>query len=77
MKNYRGYYIDHIRFNNEAEIDAFIKQQAIEHHQHLAYLFGCNPSIELCIAMGDHADRLVRHFSLSYEEVEAIELAAI
>ena len=77
MKNYKGYYIDNVRFHSQADIDAFIKQQAVKHHQQLAYLFGLEPTIELCIAMGDHADRLVKHFCFSYEEVEAIELAAI
>ena len=30
MKNYKGYYIDKVVFNNEAEIDAFIKKQAVD-----------------------------------------------
>lgn len=38
MKQYKGYYIDHVIFNSTAEIDAFIKKQAVEHHNRLSKL---------------------------------------
>ena len=43
MKQYRGYYIDHVIFNSTAEIDAFIKKQAVEHHNRLSKMFSEHP----------------------------------
>lgn len=33
MAQYKGYYIDHIYFNSKAEIDAYIKQNAVDEYQ--------------------------------------------
>ena len=51
MKQYKGYYIDHVIFNSTAEIDAFIKKQAVEHHNRLSKMFSERPSMELSSMM--------------------------
>lgn len=77
MKQYKGYYIDHVIFNSTAEIDAFIKKQAVEHHNRLSKMFSERPSMELSSMMSDSADRLHNLFSFSYEEIEEMEIAAM
>lgn len=76
MKNYKGYYIDHVYFHSEAEIDAFIKKQAIDRYKMFCTMFANKPSMELAVMMSDHADRLHTVFGLSYDEIEAIEIEA-
>lgn len=51
MKQYKGYYIDHVIFNSTAEIDAFIKKQAVEHHNRLSKMFSERPSYLLHILL--------------------------
>ena len=77
MKQYRGYYIDHVIFNSTAEIDAFIKKQAVEHHNRLSKMFSEHPSMELSSIMSDSADRLHILFGFSYEEIEKMEIVAM
>lgn len=77
MKKYKGYYIDHVYFNSESDIDAFIKKQAIERYKTLAVMFSNKPSMELTSMMCDLADRLVKVFGLTYTEIEELEIAAI
>lgn len=77
MKQYRGYYIDHVIFNSTAEIDAFIKKQAAEHHNRLSKMFSEHPSMELSSIMSDSADRLHNLFGFSYEEIEKMEIVAM
>lgn len=77
MKQYKGYYIDHVIFNSTAEIDAFIKKQAVEHHNRLSKMFSKRPSMELSSMMSDSADRLHNLFNFSYEEIEEMEIEAM
>lgn len=77
MKEYKGYYIDHVFFNSEEEIDKHIMDKAVERHTNLAELFASAPSIALSKAMDDSADRLHSLFGLSYEDIEDIEIAAM
>ena len=77
MKEYKGYYIDHVFFNSEEEIDKHIMDKAIERHALLAELFAAAPSIALGKAMDDSADRLHSLFGLSFEDIERIEIAAM
>ncbi len=77
MKEYKGYYIDHVFFNSEEEIDKHIMDKAVERHINLAELFAAAPSIALGKAMADSADRLHSLFGLSFEDIERIEIAAM
>lgn len=75
MKQYKGYYIDHIRFNSEAEIDDFIKQQEVNLFIRYNKSFASNPTMEASVVCSDQADRLHNIFGFSYEELEEIENA--
>lgn len=75
MKQYKGYYIDHIHFNSEAEIDDFIKQQEVNLFIRYSKSFASNPTMEVSIVCSDQADRLHNIFGFSYEELEEIENA--
>lgn len=77
MKQYKGYYIDKVIFNNEKEIDAFIKKQTIEKYQTLCKMFAKDACMELIGMMQPYEDRLRNEFGLSYDEIEALEIEAI
>ncbi len=76
MKQYKGYYIDHIHFNSETEIDNFIKQQEVDRFIRYNKIFASNPTMEASVICSDQADRLHNIFGFSYEELEEIENAA-
>lgn len=77
MRQYKGYYIDKVIFHNENEIDAFIKNKAIEKYQMLCKMFANKADNALAAIMVEHEDRLHDIFGLSYEEIEQIEIEAI
>lgn len=77
MKQYRGYYIDHVIFHSEADIDAHIKSHAIEQYQMMCRMFAEKPTMELSRLMGDQADYMHKAFGMAYSEIEQIEIAAI
>lgn len=76
MKQYKGYFIDHVIFNNEKEIDAFLKKQTIEKYQTLCKMFGNKACMELIEIMTPYEERLHNEFGLSYEEIEQLEIQA-
>ena len=76
MKQYKGYYIDHVYFHSKAEIDAHIKQEAVEEYQRRIRYFADHSTMEASIFCTEQADRLHNIFGFSYEEIEAIEIAA-
>ena len=76
MTQYKGYYIDHIYFNSEAEIDDHIKQKAVEEYQRRIRYFAGHSTMEASIFCSEQADLLHNNFGFSYEEIEAIEIAA-
>ena len=76
MKSYRGYYIDHIIFNSEAEIDQMIKEQNIRAYKSLCIRFDRDSSMENCKAMSEKGLWLLKHCGVTCEELEEIELAA-
>ena len=49
MTQYKGYYIDHIHFRSKAEIDAHIKQQAVEAYQRLIRYFADHSTMAVSI----------------------------
>lgn len=74
MKQYKGYYIDHIYFHSEADIDAFVKQQAIDRYKQMCRLFVRHSTMELSVIMSEQADRLHNIFGMDYNDIEAIEI---
>ncbi len=74
MKQYRGYYIDHIYFNSKNEIDAFIRERSIRSYKKSVEMFCREASVELSAIMADKADILVRECGLTWYEIEAIEI---
>ena len=77
MKQYRGYYIDHVIFHSKADIDAHIKNHAIEQYQMMCRMFAETPSMELSKLMGDQADYMHKAFGMEYSEIERIEIEAL
>lgn len=76
MMQYKGYYIDHVYFHSKADIDACIRQQAIESYQRLIRYFERHSTLAVNAKLIEEADRLHKVFGLSYEEIEQLEIAA-
>lgn len=74
MKQYRGYYIDHIIFHSEADIDNRIKEQAIDRYKMMVKMFMERSSMELSILLSNHADYMHNTCGMDYNEIEAIEI---
>lgn len=77
MTQYKGYYIDRIFFNSKADIDNHIKAQAVEGFKRLHRYFADHPTMEVSIRCSEEADRLHNIFGFSWDEIEAMEIAAI
>lgn len=75
MKQYRGYYIDHVIFNSERDIDSFIREQNIESYKRLCVMFANDPSMEINVMMCDKYDYLHNYCGMSFEEIEEIEIS--
>ena len=76
MTQHKSYYIDHIYFNSKDEIDAYIKQKAVEEYQRRIRYFADHTTVEASIFCTEQADLLHNNFCFSYEEIDAIEIAA-
>lgn len=74
MKNYKGYYIDKVIFNNEQEIDEFIKAQAVKAYKTAVQIFVSHSTIEASIYCDEKAERLIKDFGFTPTEVEEIEI---
>ena len=81
MKQYRGYYIDHVIFNSTADIDLHIKNQLISRVKKFSKLLdnaGAHFSAEYahgCMQEISNAEqKLHDEFGMSYEELEMLEL---
>lgn len=77
MKQYKGYYIDKVIFNNEKEIDEFLKTQAIEVYKQAVELFVNRSTMENSIYCDDKAERLVNQFGFTWEQVEKLEIETL
>lgn len=73
MKQYKGYYIDKVIFNNEREIDEFLKTQAIEAYKIAVEVFATHRTVEHSLYCDECAERLVNQFGFSWEQVEELE----
>lgn len=74
MIKYRGYYIDGFHFHSKEEIDAFIKEQAIDRYKSYCRLFSRCPTMEASIVITAHEDWMHKHCGMSYAEIEDIQI---
>lgn len=77
MKNYKGYYIDKVIFNSKADIDQFLKDQAVETYKKAVEYFTTHPTMEASIDCHSKAEILVNQFGYTWEQVEALEIATL
>jgi hypothetical protein len=77
MKNYKGYYIDKIMFNSEAEIDKFLEDQAVLKFKQLNKYFAEHASMEAAQVCEEQAKVLHNKFGYSWERIEQLEIEAI
>lgn len=76
MKKYKCYYIDKVIFRSEAEIDEFVKQQAIREYKIRCQVFAINRTIEASIYTDEQAQKLNKEYGISWEELEQMEIEA-
>jgi len=74
MKQYKGYYIDKVIFNNEQEIDDFIKSEAINAYKKAVELFVQHSTMENSIYCDERAEVLVNQYGFTWEQVEEMEI---
>lgn len=77
MKNYKGYYIDKITFNSPADIDQFLKDQAIKTYKLAVEYFTTHPTMEASNYCHSKAEILVNQYGYTWEQVEALEIATL
>ena len=76
MKKYKGCYIDKTFFRNEAEIDEFLKQQAIREYKIRCQVFATNKDMGSGIYADEQAEKLNREYGIGWEELEQMEIEA-
>lgn len=76
MKQYKGYYIDKVIFNNEKEIDEFLEKQALEAYITACKIFNSHCTIESSISCDEKAQILVNNFGYTWEQIEQLEIQA-
>lgn len=76
MKKYKGYYIDHVSFNSEEEIDDFLKQKAIEYYKITCQVFAIQKTVEASLYMDEQAQKLNKKYGISWEELEEMTIEA-
>lgn len=80
MKQYKGYYIDQVIFHSEEEIDAYIKASNIAKMQQFIRMMGNYNDPEMIMAASIEADKiaesLVKEYGMTWDEIEAAEIAA-
>lgn len=74
MKQYKGYYIDNVIFNNESEIDKHIENKAVEAYMIAVKLFMKECNIEYSMYVNEKAENLVNNFGYTWEQVEELEI---
>lgn len=75
MTKYKGYFIDNVTFNSKEAIDRFLMNQAIESYKKACRYFAEHCTMEASIYCNEKADYLHMEFSLSYGEIEQIEIS--
>lgn len=74
MTQYKGYFVDHIVFDNKQDIDEHIKAQAIETYKRAIRYFLEKGDMETSIYADEKAEYLVSQCGMTWEQVEAIEI---
>ena len=74
MKKYKGYYIDKVIFNSEKEIDEFIEKKAVDSYKTACRIFARHSTMEASKICSEIADRLVKQFGYTWEQIEEIEI---
>lgn len=74
MTYYKGYYIDHVSFNSKAEIDAFIKEQAIRGYKNACRVFYEKSDMAIAAYMAEKEEQLHDVYGLTWEQIEEIEI---
>lgn len=77
MKQYKGYYIDKVIFNNTEEIDNFLKEQALNAYKLACEMFVAHSTMENSSYCDEKAQRLVSEFGYTWEQVEELEIEYI
>lgn len=77
MTNYKGYYIDNIIFHNTEEIDSFVKKQAVDSYKKAVQLFKNHSTLANSSLCDEKAERLVKYFGFTWEQVEALEIQVL
>ena len=77
MTQYKGYYIDKVIFNSKADVDEFIKTQAIKAYEIAVEYFGTHPTMEASIYCDSKAETLVNEFGFTWKQVEELEIATL
>lgn len=73
MKAYKNLYIDGVIFKSEADIDAHLKNKAIEGFKTAVALFIDRHTMEISMHCDKLADRLHDVYGMTYAEIEDIE----
>ena len=77
MTQYKGYYIDKVIFNSKADIDQFLKDQAVEAYEKAVEYFTTHPTMEASNYCHSKAEILVNQYGYTWEQVEALEIATL
>lgn len=73
MRAHKNLYIDGVIFKSEADIDAFLKDKAIDGFKTAVALFIDRHTMEASMHCDKIADRLHEVYGMTYAEIEDIE----
>lgn len=76
MRQYKGYYIDHVIFNSKEDIDIFLKNQAVEAFKRACRYFAQTHSLEASMYEDEKAEVLHNSFGFDWETIEQMEIEA-
>ncbi|ODR35519.1 hypothetical protein [Eisenbergiella tayi] len=65
-----------MEFRNYKELENWSREQHISEYRKLAAMFNNSPSMEISSVMSDRANVLVKHFGLTWEQIEKLEIPA-
>lgn len=71
---YRGIEIDGTVFTGTQDVDAFLKERAIESYRSAVWCFDKEHSYETANRIDECAERLVNQFGMDWDEVEALAI---
>lgn len=77
MKRYKGYYIDGVVFNNEAEIDKYLEEKIMELFINACKMFISNPCMETSIHCSKLSMELANKYGYTMDELEDVEMEVL